>query len=91
MPVLSQSQLSDENPEGHYSQRTEHIVVEDAGNHIHEERVGGQTQRITVQPKTSGSTSLPSYEVLPNDGARARPVEESDSHRAPRVWNLHHF
>ena len=72
-------------------QRTERIRVEDGGSRVDELRVGGQTQSITVQPKTG--TPLPAYEVRSNDGARARPgnFNESDSINAPRVWNLRQF
>ncbi len=77
--------------EGRHNQRTERIVVEDAGSRVDELRVGGQTQSITVQPKTG--TPMPAYEVRSNDGARARPgnFNESDSINAPRVWNLRQF
>lgn len=77
--------------EGRHNQRVERIVVEDAGSRVDELRVGGQTQSITVQPKTG--TPLPAYEVRSNDGARARPgnFNESDSINAPRVWNLRQF
>lgn len=77
--------------EGRHNQRIEHIVVEDAGSRVQELRVGGQTQSITVQPKTG--TPLPAYEVRSNDGARARPgnFNESDTVTAPRVWNLRNF
>ena len=65
--------------------RVERIVVEDAGSRVDELRVGGQTQHITVQPKTG--TPLPAYEVRANDGARAarqlQPVRLGD--RATRV------
>lgn len=72
-------------------QRVERIVVEDAGSRVDELRIAGQTQNITVQPKTG--TPLPAYEVRANDGARARPgnFNESDSVNAPRVWNLRKF
>ncbi len=46
--------------------RTEHIRVEDSGARIDEERVGGQTQSITVQPKGG----MPSYQVEPKSGER---------------------
>ena len=77
--------------EGRHNQRVERIVVEDAGSRVDELRVGGQTQSITVQPKTG--TPMPAYEVNSNDGARARPgnFNESDSVNAPRVWNLRKF
>jgi len=74
-----------------HEQRVERIVLEDAGSRVDELRVGGQTQSITVQPKTG--TPMPAYEVNSNDGARARPgnFNESDSVNAPRVWNLRKF
>jgi len=75
---------------GRHNQRMENIVLEDAGSRVEERRVGGQTQRITVVPKTSGAP-LPSYEVRTNDGARNHPAEDADHKRAPRVWNLHQF
>ena len=80
-----------EQTSGRANQRTERIQVEDAGSRVDELRVGGQTQSITVQPKTG--TPLPAYEVRSNDGARARPgnFNESDSINAPRVWNLRQF
>ena len=77
--------------EGRHNQRVEHIVVEDAGSRVQELRVGGQTQSITVQPKTG--TPLPAYEVRSNDGARARPgnFNESDTVWGGGVWNLRNF
>lgn len=86
--LLKQEQQSHE---GRRNQRVEHIVVEDAGSRVDELRVGGQTQSITVQPKTG--TPMPAYEVRANDGARTRPgnFNESDSVNAPRVWNLRKF
>ena len=85
--LSTQEQKADDRRE----QRVERIVVEDAGSRVDELRVGGQTQSITVQPKTG--TPMPAYEVRANDGARARPgnFNESDSVNAPRVWNLRKF
>ncbi|WP_313314415.1 hypothetical protein [Pulveribacter sp.] len=86
-------QLSEqEQPQaGRHNQRVQRIVVEDAGSRVDELRVGGQTQSITVQPKTG--TPLPAYEVRSGDGARSRPgnLGDSDSVNAPRVWNLGRF
>jgi hypothetical protein len=48
------------------NQRIERIHHEDAGSAIDELRVGGQTQQITVQPKTA---KVPRYEVK-RDGSR---------------------
>ena len=85
--LSTQEQKTDQRPEP----RVERIVVEDAGSRVDELRVGGQTQSITVQPKTG--TPMPAYVVRANDGARARPgnFNESDSVNAPRVWNLRKF
>ena len=54
---------------GRSNQRTERIQIEDAGSRVDELRVGGQTQNISVQPKTG---NLPAYEVQSPDGARSR-------------------
>jgi len=87
------SEPHDETAEGRHNQRVEEIVLEDAGSRIVERRVGGQTQRIMVEPKNTTGTSLPGYEVSVGDGARAQPghLDGADSKRAPRVWNLHKF
>ncbi len=44
----------------------QHIRVEDAGARIDEVRVGGETQRIDVQPKSG----MPAYQVAPKTGER---------------------
>lgn len=46
--------------------RVEHIRVEDTDARIDEERIGGETQSITVQPKGS----MPAYQVAPKTGER---------------------
>ncbi|PWW47638.1 hypothetical protein [Melaminivora alkalimesophila] len=105
-PALAQSQVPPAAPppdaaltpseqreplEGRRNQRVQRIVVEDAGSRVDELRVGGQTQVITVQPKTGAA--LPAYEVRAHDGARARPgnLDAADTIKAPRVWNLGRF
>ena len=90
-PTANAPVVRDQTTRDGASQRIERIELEDAGNRIDELRVGGQTQHITVQPKTG--TPLPAYEVRANDGARARPgnFNQSDSVTAPRVWNLRQF
>ena len=64
--------------------------VEDGGSRVDELRVGGQTQTITVQPKTG---DMPAYEVLPSDGVRNLPGSRngSESTTGPRVWNVIKF
>ena len=66
------------------------IRTEDAGARIDEVRVGGETQSITVQPKTN----VPAYEVLPNDGAKgggAAPSASGAGSAGKRVWNVLKF
>lgn len=76
--------------EGRKNQKIERIRVEDAGSRIDEVRYGGQTQSITVQPKSGA----PEYEFQPADGARSRPADRREglsSASGQRVWNLIKF
>ncbi len=72
------------------NQKIERIRVEDAGNRVDELRVGGQTQAVTVQPKTA---DVPAYELQPDDLARSRPADSREglSARKQRVWNVFSF
>lgn len=66
------------------------IRVEDAGSRIDEVRVGGETQSITVQPKTN----VPAYEVLPSDatkGGGTAPSTSGAGSTGKRVWNVLKF
>lgn len=83
--VLSKSEQID----GRKAQRIEHIQVQDAGSRIDELRVGGETRRITVQ----SAADVPAYEMLPTDGARARPAERNGQGgtTGQRVWNILKF
>ena len=68
--------------------KIERIRTEDAGTRIDELRVGGETQQITVQPKTGGAA----YEVKPAEGARgAAPAASSSDTNGARVWNVLKF
>ncbi|QIL44580.1 hypothetical protein G7045_10065 [Acidovorax sp. HDW3] len=71
------------------NQRAERIEVEDAGSRVDELRIGGQTQSITVQPKTG---ELPAYEVQP-PGSQLHNRSRSDTNdtNGPRVWNVLKF
>ena len=82
--------LNKEQKTSRQDQRTERIRVEDGGSRVDELRVGGQTQTITVQPKTG---NMPAYEVLPSDGVRNLPGSRngSESTTGPRVWNVIKF
>ena len=75
---------------GRADQKVERIHLEDNGAIIDEVRYGGQTQRITVQPKGS----MPEYEIQPTDLARSRPADHRDGMSAAtgqRVWNVLKF
>jgi len=68
----------------------ERIRTEDAGSRIDELRVGGETQNITVQPKTG--VNAPAYEVRPPDSARGNaPSRSSGDTNGSRVWNVFKF
>ncbi len=89
-PGASEALATPEQGSGRLNQRTERIELEDAGSKVNELRVGGQTQTISVQPKTG---NLPSYEVQSPDGARSRAGSNSgaETTTAPRVWNVLKF
>ena len=86
-PAAGEAQAA---PKGRPDQRIEQIRTEDSGARIDELRVGGQTQSITVQPKTG---DMPEYEVQSPDGARSRAGSRSgaETNTAPRVWNVIKF
>ena len=66
------------------------IRTEDAGTRIDELRVGGETQSITVQPKTGPNT--PAYEVKPSDSAKGNALSQSSGDtNGSRVWNVLKF
>ena len=70
------------------NQTIERIRTEDAGTRIDELRVGGETQSITVQPKTGGAA----YEVNKAEGARGTaPATASGETNGSRVWNVLKF
>lgn len=73
---------------GRALQTIQRIRIEDAGSRIDELRVGGQTEQITVQPKTS----VPPYEIKPAKGARGTPPAASGGDtNGSRVWNVLKF
>ena len=66
------------------------IRTEDAGSRIDELRVGGETQSITVQPKTGAD--LPAYEIKRAEGAKGTaPSSSSGETNGTRVWNFFKF
>ena len=76
--------------EGRRNQKVEHIRVEDDAVVIDEVRYAGQTQSVTVKPKSN----LPQYEIQPTDMARSRPGDNRDglsSATGKRVWNVLNF
>ena len=71
-------------------QTIERIRTEDAATRIDEVRVGGETQSITVQPKTGGNT--PAYAVKSPDSAKgSAPSPSSGDTNGSRVWNVLKF
>ena len=69
---------------------TEHIRTEDAGTRIDEVRVGGETQSITVQPKTGGR--VPAYEIRPSNTTKgSAPAASTGGTTGSRVWNVVDF
>jgi len=76
--------------EGRKNQKVEKIRVEDEAVIIEEVRYAGQTQSVTVKPKSN----LPQYEIQPTDMARSRPGDNRDGLSAAtgkRVWNVLNF
>ena len=70
------------------NQTIERIRTEDAGSRIDELRVGGETQSITVRPKTGGAA----YEVNKGEGARGTPpAAASGDTNGARVWKVLKF
>lgn len=75
-------------PAGGSNQKIQRIRTEDAGSRIDEVRVGGETEKITVQPKIGGAA----YEVKPAEGARGTaPASTSSETNGARVWNVFKF
>ena len=75
---------------GPQNQKIEKIRHEDAGSRIDEVRYGGQTESITVQPKSG----LPAYQVDTGARTRGRPAdrrEELGASGGQRSWNLLNF
>ena len=82
------SVLEETEAAGSTGQKVEHIRHSDAGNTIEEVRVGGETEKITVQPKIGGAA----YEVKPAEGARGTaPASTSSETNGARVWNVFKF
>jgi hypothetical protein len=82
---LSNSELSVA-PTGEQTRRV--VVIEDTRSRIEEQRMGGQTERITVQPKSNA----PAYEVLPESPSR-NPGAQGPARRGggERVWHIFSF
>ena len=73
---------------GRGNQVIQRIRIEDAGSRIDELRVGGETEKITVQPKAS----VPPYEIKPAEGDHGTPPAASGGDtNGSRVWNVLKF
>ena len=75
-----------------HEDRWQHLHQEDTGSTIDEVRVGGETQRLTVQPK-SKLINAPAYEFQPTNGARRSLAvgPGAESAGSMRVWNFLSF
>jgi hypothetical protein len=82
-PAPGQAQQDPDKAAGRQNQKIERIHVEDSGATIDELRVGGQTQNITVKPKSNA----PAYQVSPNGAENTRNQGQADSAASDsRVW-----
>ena len=94
-PAPNEADLRADQPRGtttttviHDNRRIEHITVEDAGSRVDELREGGETRKITVQPKAQ----VPAYDVRPPDsGAGSRSREGGSGNAGERSWKLLNF
>lgn len=87
-PAKAPAQAQAPSGAGKANQTIQRIRTEDAGSRIDELRVGGETQQITVQPKTN----VPAYEVKPAEGARGTaPAAAGSDTNGKRVWNFLKF
>jgi len=85
-PAASIAQLPPGAGSARPDKKMERIRTEDGATRIDELRVGGETQQITVQPKTGGA----SYEVKPPSSARGSAATGTDTNGS-RVWNVLKF
>ena len=77
-------------PSSRPDKAVQRIRTEDAGTRIDEVRVGGETQSITVQPKTGNN--MPAYEVKPSDATKgSAPSPSTSDTNGARVWNVLKF
>jgi hypothetical protein len=90
--AFAQNPANHDSPDTASGQRWQHLHQEDTGSSIDEVRVGGETQRLTVQPK-SKLLNAPAYEFQPTNGARRSLATGpgAESVGSPRVWNFLSF
>ncbi|WP_157667617.1 hypothetical protein [Comamonas serinivorans] len=67
--------------------RIEQITVEDAGSRVDELREGGETRKITVQPKAD----VPAYDVRPPDSGAGSRRNDGSGNAGERSWKLFQF
>ena len=80
-----QAQTDPDKAAGRQNQKIERIHVEDGNATVDELRVGGQTESITVKPRSNA----PAYNVMPNEAERMRNQGQSDQSSGDggsRVW-----
>lgn len=84
-PATAPAGQDDKPASGKTEQRVENIRHEDAGSRIDELRVGGETKRITVQPKGDA----PAYEIAPENANRSPATPERE--RSSGGWKIKSF
>ena len=68
-------------------QRRQHLLTEDGGSRIDEERYGGETQSIHVQSKIGG----PAYQVRPANSRDMHSRESGPGSAGKRTWKIADF
>ncbi len=83
---------SNESPDIAPGQRWQHLEQEDSGSKIDEVRIGGETQSLTVQPKST-LFNAPAYEFQLTNGSRRSTAvgPGAESTGSARVWNFLSF
>jgi len=90
LPATPRIEAAPPTASGRPDKAVQRIRIEDAGTRIDEVRVGGETQSITVQPKTGNK--LPPYEVKPSGSTKGGAASTSSNEtNGPRVWSVLKF
>lgn len=86
--VTTPSPSPDDGQADRHSQRIERIRIEDGGSRVDELRVGGETRRITVQPKVG---DMPAYQIAPSRPGLDGGTTGHTGTQGRRTWNAIEF